>query len=160
MDATLAPTPERLRKGSFDAPLIDQQTQRRAYMAINAFATLFRADLIEQEHVKASEKFAKHYEGALGFDVRYGDEVGHPDCEEPRTYHAQMIAKACDRLTASQTGCMIALVTDARSSLEALGRQYSGYSERRQAKAAATMIVREACEQLALHWGIKARASP
>lgn len=160
MDAILSPTRERLAKGAFDAPVIDQKVERRAYMAVNVFITLYRADLIEQEHVKAAEKFCKHYEGALGFDVRYGDETGHPDCEEPRTYHAQMITKACDRLTPSQCAIMVCLTTDPKASLEALGRRHSGYSERRQAKAAATAITREALEQLCLHWGIKSRDSP
>lgn len=158
MSENLAPTPERLRRGQWDRPELDQRTQRRTYKQRSIFEDLKRAGHIDQAEFQAAEKYEKHFVGSLGYDCRTSDESnGLSDVECPRTYHSQKIAQAAKVLTDRQSFAIVCLITDCQARLEIIGRQVTAYRDRAQAKAAATQIVQLGLEQLAYLWGLKER---
>lgn len=152
---TTTPTLERIAKGDIRVSSERDRT-KRTYHQHDVFGRLRDGGLIEPHHVRAAEKYAKHYEGAQGFDVRASDQPGdhHPDYDDPRTYHAQMLAHANAKLSDVQGWMLEQLITDSTARLEHLGRRVSGYTERRQCTAYATAVVHEGLEALAKHWGL------
>ena len=155
MTAALAPTPELQRQRRMDAPLKDRETNRTAYRIVDAFETLHRAGHIDGEERQAAAKLEKHYLGSIGVDVRYGEGSGLADVEDPRTYHAQKLAKARAELSVSEWHVIESLMMDPAARMDDLGRLVSRYTDRAQAKAAATVLTQQGLERLCYLWGLK-----
>lgn len=153
------PTRERLAKARHvETPQVDQKTQRRAFRVLTEFQALAKRGEthgIDRPQYEAAEKFCRHYEGALGIDVRSGDGAsGEIDVEEPRTYHAQKVAEA-QRWLLDYEFEALELLALGQASIESIGRRRTHYVDRKQAHAAGLTIVRAALERLALLWGFK-----
>ena len=153
---TITPTAERIAKGDLAHNHAPARSDR-VYRQHGIVAKLNAKGLCRICHVQAFSKYEQHYHGALGHDVRMigtgGDD--HPDIESPRTYHAQKIAHANGAITDNQQWLIEQIIIDSTATLDRIGGQLSGYSERRQTTAYATAILVEALESLAKLWGMK-----
>jgi hypothetical protein len=153
----LGPTPQRLSKGdAFDKPAKDQKTDRPAYRALSAVAVLLQRKEIEPEHYQAAEKFQKHMQGSLGFDVRTSldKSADEEPLEFPRTYHAQMIAKARMELTPREFEIVERLCRDEATPVT-IGFGLSGYVTRQQATSYGVAAINAALDRLAYFYGFK-----
>ena len=154
MEDALSPTIEQLRRETYEPPQVDQQTNRRAWRKISVFDTLHNRGEIEFFQLRAAEKLEKHWHGAQGADVRMGADEGggHPDCEYPRTYHAQKLAQAQAQLRPREWLALQDIIMGA--SLEDVGRKWRACGTRHIARAQALVLVSEGLEVLGNYWGL------
>ena len=75
MTENQGPTPEWMRKHAqqYEPPLVNQETNRRAYRKVSAFETLHKRGEIEYYQLRTAEALERHMYGAQGADVRIGD---------------------------------------------------------------------------------------
>lgn len=153
----ITPTRERLRHAEdYDAPQVDQRTQRRAYRVLDEFQRLAKADEIDASQYQAAYKWQRHWWGAQGIDVSDGTGGYDEASEYPISYHGQVLAKAKRELSVAQWITM-ANLTNESGSLDHIGRILKGYADRRQARAYGLAVVHGALDRLAVHWGLAAR---
>lgn len=155
----LGPTPQRLLKGdAFDRPAKDQKTDRPAYRALSAVAVLLQRKEIEREHYEAAQKFQKHMQGSLGFDVRSSldKSADEEPLEFPRTYHAQMIAKVRQELTPREFHIVEMLCKDEATPVT-IGFGLSVHATHQQAKPYGVSAINAALDRLAYVYGLKRR---
>jgi len=152
----LGPTRERMRKGSFQAPIKDQKTDRTAYRALSALAVLLQRSEIEPPHYEAAIKFNKHMLGSLGYDVRWGSGSPVDSIEFPQTYHAQMLAKAREHLTPREFQIVERITADEATPVS-IGFGLSGHGTHQQAKPYGVSAINSALDRLAYFWGFKRR---
>jgi hypothetical protein len=156
----IAPTPERLRKGdAFQPPAKDQKHDRPAYRALSAAAVLLQREEIEPEHYEAAQKFYKHMLGAMGHDVRVDFGAGQEPLEFPRTYHAQMLAKAREELTPREYMIVEQLCHDEATPVS-IGFGLSGYVRPDAARPFGVSAINSALDRLSYFWGFKRREPP
>jgi hypothetical protein len=157
MPEGLGPTRERLAKGdAFDKPAKDQKTDRVAYRALSAVAVLLQRGEIEPEHYEAAQKFQKHLQGSLGFDVRTSlDKSGNEEALEfSRSYHAQIIAKTRKELTPREYQIVELLCLEEAAPVT-IGLGLSGYVTRQQATSYGIAAINSALDRLAYFYGFK-----
>lgn len=154
VDTALSPTLEQLEKGFYESPKVDQSTHRRAWRRLSVFETLHNRGEIEYFHLRAAEKIEKHWHGALGADVRMGDDEGGgcPDVEYPRTYHAQKLAQAQEQLRPREWLALQDIIMGA--SLEEVGRKWRAVGTAKIARAQALVLVYEGLDVLGRYWGL------
>lgn len=151
---TLAPTPERLKKGHIEVPEVNQTVQRRAYRALTPIETLYKAGKISDACNRAGTKLTTHYLGSLGVDVSNGD--GGEPLEFPRSYHSAKLAEAERQINNRQVwGAMVRLVEEAIT-VEEIGRLLFSYNKRESAYGAGLATVSQALHRLATFWGMTA----
>lgn len=155
----LSPTPERLRRSHWDTPEVDQKTNRKAFRELSVIAYLLQRKDIEPEHAQAAYKFQRHMLGALGIDVRNGDGSPDSECEYPRTYHAQMLAKARDELTPREFMIVERLCQD-ESTPVSVGFGLSGYARADAARPYGVSAINSALDRLSYFWSFKRREPP
>jgi len=152
---TIAPTPERLGKGTIVAPEVNQTVQRRAYKALTPIETLHKAGRISDACNDAAAKLTKHYLGSLGVDVSAGD--GGEPLEFPRSYHSAKLVEAEREISNKLVWwALIELVQETGTTLEDIGRRGYGYRKRDQAHAAGLATVSQGLHRLATYWGMTA----
>lgn len=157
MTEALAPTPERLRKGdAFQAPAKDQKHDRPAYRALSAAAVLLNRKEIEKEHYEAAAKFSRHMLGSYGVDVRNGDGSPDSECEYPRTYHNQVLAKVREELTPREY-LIIERLCQEEATPVSIGFGLSGHATPQQAKPYGVSAINSALDRLSYFWGFKQR---
>ena len=157
MEDALSPTREQLRHDTYEPPHIDQHTNRRAWRKLSVFENLFNRGEIECFHLRAAEKVEKHWHGALGADVRMGDDEGGgcPDVEYPRTYHAQKLAQAQQQLRPREWLALQDIIMGA--SLEEVGRKWRAVGTAKIARAQALVLVYEGLDVLGRYWGLASK---
>ena len=157
MEDALSPTREQLRRDEYIPPHIDQHTNRRAWRKITVFENLHNRGEIEYFHLRAAEKIEKHWHGALGADVRMGDDEGGgcPDVEYPRTYHAQKLAQAQEQLRPREWLALQDIIMGA--SLEEVGRKWRAVGTAKIARAQALVLVYEGLDVLGRYWGLASK---
>lgn len=154
MSETIAPTPERLRKGKFDTPTVDQKTERRAYRARDIWNEMLRRGEIGPPEHQAAERFEHHYLGMLGHDVRVTDAVSLNVDEAQRTgwdKHIHALDAARSELIPKEFLAM-ELLTIGEHDLVTVGKELSGYRKAETARAYAIRLVQGALERLAYLW--------
>lgn len=159
MTEALSPTPERLRRSRWDTPEVDQKTNRVAFRELSVIAQLLQRKDIEPEHAQAAYKFQRHMLGALGVDVRNGDGSPDAECEYPRTYHGQVLAKARDHLTPREFQIVERLCQDEATPVS-IGFGLSGHATHQQAKPYGVSAINSALDRLSYFWGFKRREPP
>ena len=157
----LAPTPERLRRSTWDTPEVDSKTNRRAYKARDIFMELLRTQEIDGAQFQAAERFRRHMEGADGHDVRVMDYIGEPsDSRQPaRTMHAINLADARKELSVSEYLALERLARES-STLVQVGFGLTGIADKRKARKHAVQVVQRALLKLSFMWGLKRKEPP
>ena len=156
MEDTVSPTPEWLSKHTYEPPQVDQTTIRRAYRKTSVFDELHRRGEIEYSQLRAAEKLEKHWHGAHGADVRFGEEGGNGnDLEYARSYHSQMLAKGQKVLRPKEWLALVDIIMGA--TVEQVGRKWRAISKREIARAQGRVLVGEGLEALAELWGFKTK---
>lgn len=156
MEDTVSPTPEWLNKHTYEPPVVDQTTIRRAYRKISVFDELHNRGEIEYSQLRAAEKLEKHWHGAHGADVRFGEEGGNGnDLEYSRTYHNQMLSKAQKVLRPKEWLALVDIIMGA--TVEEVGRKWRAVGTKTVARAQGLVLVGEGLEQLSELWGFKTK---
>lgn len=153
MTDSLGPTKEQLRKAVYEPPIVNQDTNRKAWRKISVFEELHNRGELEYHQLRAAEKFEKHWHGAHGANVRMSDEEssGNVDVEYARTYHAQKLADAADQLRAAEFLALEEIVKG--RTVESVGRKWRP-GNRMIARAQGLVLIFEGLEVLAVHWGL------
>lgn len=153
---TIAPTPERIAKGGILKPVNTQKEQRTYYRHENVFDRLGRKDILDGDQVRAGNKLEKHWQGAMGIDVRETDgDTGNPDVECATTYHAQKVAKAMQAVPSRQWEAL-QMILNGCDEMFAIGGVLCKRKQKDQAAAAAIVLVQEGLDVLVEIWGLKA----
>jgi len=155
----IIPTKERLRRDQFEAPHVDQKTDRRAFKALTVPEQLG----LHPHLCDAYDDFVAAVDQATAVRAGvgdYGERVNGGS--DP---HGSMAALADRRIKASMEVLRVVhAITDAKTAHvlirllagdkpEAIGRGVLGYANRPQAKAAAEQRIEMACTALAIGYG-------
>lgn len=121
------PTPEVILAygNRLHAPVTDQRSRRDAYRVTSRMEALRDVGKISEPEYRAALKMERHYLGALGVDVRAGDDPGgHEDleAEEAVVYHGQMLAEMRKLLSSEQYRALCEIIQD-QATLEEIGRR-------------------------------------
>ncbi len=150
-DEALAPTLEQIKRAVYEPPQVDQQTNRRAWRKLSPFDQIYKRGEIEYCQHRAAEKLEAHWRGAQGFDVRQSDDAGSGErLEYPRTYHAQMMAKAKEAVLPREWLALMCLLEET-DDLESIGRKWRACAYRKIARAQGLSLVSTGLERLAVH---------
>jgi hypothetical protein len=155
MEDALSPTTEWLRKHDYEAPQIDQETDRRAWRVVTPFDRLFKRGELEFFQLRAAEKLETHWRGSQGHDVRLSDEHSGGSGERleyPRSYHTAMIVAAKRQLLPREWLAILGLL-DGGDDLESAGRKWRACGRREIARAQGLALVSTGLERLAFLWG-------
>jgi len=154
MEDALSPTLEQLKRDVYEPPLVDQNTNRRAWRKLSPFDQLYRRNDIEYFQYRAAEKLECHWMGAQGHDVRLSSEEGSSGerLEFPRSYHAQMVEKAKGELLPREWLALQCLLQDT-DDLAGIGRKWRAVGTQKIARAQGLVLVSLGLERLAFHWG-------
>lgn len=155
MDDALSPTVEWLRKHEYEPPQIDQQTNRRAWRKLSPFDQIYKRGEIEYCQFRAAEKLEAHWRGSMGHDVRQSDDQAGSSGERleyPRSYHAQMLAKAKETVLPREWLALMSLLEET-DDLQSIGRKWRAVGTAKIARAQGLALVSTGLERLALHWG-------
>jgi hypothetical protein len=155
MDDALSPTSEQLRRDIYEPPQVDQQTNRRAWRKVSVFENLHNRGELEFFQLRAAEKLEMHWHGAQGACVRFSDETGSGFGEEsefPRTWHAQKLAQAQERLRPREWLALQDIILGA--TLEDVGRKWRSVGTAKIARAQGLVLVVEGLEVLGHYWGL------
>lgn len=155
MSDTLGPTPEQLRKGTYEPPSKDRDTNRVSYRKVGMFEQLHNRGELEYCHVRAAERLIQHVEGSLGHDVRILDpweaSGGGKADEFPRTRHANELADAINQLLPREWSALKNIIHGIKT-IEQIGRETTGGTYRQINRAHGLRIVTSGLERLAYHW--------
>lgn len=152
----IAPTIERLRKSTFEAPTVERSAVRRAYRVQTTPERLAKSGDISREQLEACNKFERHYVGSLGVDVG-DDDTRHGDqdvVEYSQTYHAQKIAQAKGATTENEFGALI-LICQTDMLVEDIGRHYGNWSCKRMCRGYAIGLIQGGTDRLIRLWGMR-----
>lgn len=164
MSATISPTAERLAKTkAWLKPENDTRTRREYHRVLSLFDRLYQGHKISGEQFQASQRWEQHWNGSRGADVRM-DDAGTSDADPSRRqpaiiHHGTQLADAYHRLSRNQ-GRALDLVCEGVETLPEIGQRIYGYANRSQATGAASVLITEALEALAMHWGYLTRSRP
>jgi hypothetical protein len=161
MTTAILPTPERLTKSTrWLRPVTDQHSKRDYHRALNIVDRLLDSGAIEPHQHRAGDKFERHYLGAIGVDVRVGDDCadgpGDLDGIPPTTYHGEKMLEAKAAMTERQFRALV-YVYEGEDQLANIGSALCNRRDRAQASAAATVLIEEAVTVLADLWGLSQR---
>lgn len=155
MEDTLGPTPEWMRKHTYEPPAKDRETNRAAYRRVSTFESLHNRGDIEYCHLRAAERLAQHVEGSMGYDVRILDpwetSGGSAGDEFPRTRHAAELKAALALINPKEAEAIHALLWGL-DTLEGLGRRLTNVGKREIARARGLGLIVGGLERLAYHW--------
>lgn len=162
MTDTIAPTPERLRKSSFDKPIVDQNTERRAYKARDIWDEMLRREEIEMPEYRAAERYEHHYLGMMRHDVRVTDTTGSRVDDDRRSgwdKHIHALDEARSALMPSEFRAL-ELITMGHHDLKLIGVELSRYRNADTARAYALRVVQGGLERLSRLWGYRETRPP
>lgn len=160
---TIAPTPERLRKGSFDTPTVDRQREARAWRD----KTVPEKMGLDPELVSGFEDFEADYMLAIKEPVQiggYGERIPSGDDLHERAFAVAKkrisgryaVNRALTNIADPITGdVLLALCVGAGP--EEIGRTVLGRKSKPVAIAAAHERIAVGCRALAIHYGYIAR---
>lgn len=157
--AVVAPTPERLAKGSWLKPEVSQSVNRQYHRGLDLFDRLHNSGHLDQAQHSAAVKLRKHYEGWLGRDVRSDDasaDVTDLDGIPARTYHSDKIAEARRRLP-DHAWRIMEFVLLGCERLDDLGRVVLHIANEKKARYHARKALQEGLDILAVLWGLSQR---
>lgn len=159
MTENQGPTPEWMRKHAqqYEPPLVNQETNRRAYRKVSAFETLHKRGEIEYYQLRTAEALERHMYGAQGADVRIGDGGDESPRDMAgglaRAYHAAKVANAEAQLLPVEWRALMGL-TLGITTLEEVGRSLTQYTKREVLRARGLGIVSSGLDRLAASWGM------
>jgi hypothetical protein len=162
IDASLGPTPERLRRSKWLSPETTRETQRVAWRSLDVFERLHKAGELEFSQLRAAEQFRAHWEGHLRVEVRMSDEVGQgggKGAEIPQHRHGREVAYMRSHLPPRQFSALV-LLTESADCVAEVGRLLCRRRNKPQAYAAGLAVVQEALAGVALLYGLTSRAHP
>lgn len=149
------PTPERIAKGGILKPVTSQTEKRKNAQALDAFQMAGARKSLDGDEVRAGQKFAKHYQGSIGIDVRETDEwsgMNDLDGIPPTTYHGQKIAEARDVLSPIEFNALV-YMTETGATLEMVGIHVIGRTSKHAAPVA-LQCIQGALYRLIDLWGL------
>ncbi len=163
---TIAPTPERLRKGSFETPTIDRQREARAWRDMSVPEKMG----LDPELVSAWEDFQAHCleaDHAPACIANYGDRVaGGGDAHVAATEVAlkrisgsYAVSRALHQVGDPITGNVLLALYQGKSP-EHIGRTVLGRGNKTAAISATHERIAVGCRALAIHYGYIARGDP
>lgn len=175
MSETTSPTTEFVRqyREAFDAPIVDQSRVQRAARLTNLLERMHRQGTIGDLEFKAATVYIEDHDTANrhkaitpSYGMRHAE--GTPVCQQANADEThdpldrkrlawQRIARAHYAIGSRRTIDCLVFAMEPRASLETIGREVLGRTNRVQAISAAQERIASALETLVQHYGLNRR---
>lgn len=173
----LAPTTERLRKAvHVEKPSQDQKTKRDAWRIVGVVETMYKRGQLSDECWEAFQRFERDVDRADRVSsaiAKYGERAGIGGTpvsqlaadvfcpEDLKVAAVRRVEEAMEAIGHVPTVAALMTVILKETTLEKLGRQFFGWKDAKQARAAAVTALQHGCYSLAQFYGFaRARDRP